>query len=308
MKYKTAVVFAVSISIISFLLACKDKEVKVDSDKEIIVLIEEPSKSYYRQGQRIEFAGSGANTEGEVAGPDLQWASDVDGVIGKGISFYRDDLSLGVHEITLTAVNEDGEQFTDSTTIEIFKRKKQKKTANKKEKWFRRITDPVDGGLYIEVYDGTVVDMSTGLMWEKSPDNALRSFHGAVEYAKKLRLGGHANWTIPSVDQLRSISNITFSPEYRRMLNLSGSATVHNAAICNVFDTMNGHFWAVDAAKPYIVIANNRYGHAVKYQFSSAVNYFRGTYVPYSFTNPGYVRCVRVCDLQKWRRLLAKSG
>ena len=50
MKYKTAVVFAVSISIISFLLACKDKEVKVDSDKEIIVLIEEPSKSYYRQG------------------------------------------------------------------------------------------------------------------------------------------------------------------------------------------------------------------------------------------------------------------
>jgi hypothetical protein len=308
MKIKAAVAIVLFVSIISFILACKDKEVKVDKDEEIVVLIEEPSKSYYREGQRIEFTGSGANTEGEVDGSNLQWTSDIDGVIGNGISFYRDDLSLGVHEITLTAVNEGGEQFADSTTIEIFKRKKQKRAANKKERWFRRITDPVDGGLYIEVHDGTVVDMSTGLMWEKSPDNALRSFYGAVEYAKNLRLGGYRNWTIPSVAQLRSISNINFSPGYRRMLNLSGSAVVRSAAICNVFDTMNGHFWAVDASKPYIVIANKRYGHAVKYQFSSAVNYFRGTYVPYSFDNPGYVRCVRYCDLKKWRRLLAKSG
>ena len=75
----------------------------------------------------------------------------------------------------------------------------------------------------------------------------------------------------------------------------------------NVFDTMNGHFWAVDASRPYVVIAKKRYGHSVKYQYSSAANYFRGTYKPYPFNNPGYVRCVRYADLKKWRRILAKK-
>ena len=304
-KKPLAVAFAVLVTITSFVSACKDKEVNVN--KEIIVLIESPSKSYYQEGERIEFAGSGADTEGEIAGTDLEWTSDIDGVIGSGNGFARDDLSPGVHEIVLSAVNIDGEIFTDSTTIEIFKRREQKKAATKKEKWFRRITDPVDGGLYIEVHDGTVVDMSTGLMWEKSPDNALRSFNGAADYAKKLRLGGYKNWRMPTVEQLMSISNISFNSGHRRMLNLSGSAVVHSAAICNVFDSMNGHFWAVDANHPYIVIANKRYGHAVHYQFSSAVNYFRGTYTPYAFDNPGYVRCVRYCDLKKWRKLLANS-
>ena len=33
----------------------------------------------------------------------------------------------------------------------------------------------------------------------------------------------------------------------------------------------------------------------------------RGTYTPYSFNNPGYVRCVRYCDMKKGRRLLTKK-
>lgn len=305
MRSRALLAVILLLSIIIFLFSCKDKEASVN--KEIIVLIESPSKSYYQEGQQIEFSGSGANTEGEVTGSDLEWSSDIDGVIGTGVTFSRDDLSPGVHEIVLSAVNADGEFFTDNTTIEIFQRRSQKKTAQKKERWFRRITDPVDGGLYIEVHDGTIVDMSTGLMWEKSPDNALRSFHGSVDYAKKLKLGGYKNWRVPSIQELRSISNISFGSKYRRMLNLSGKAAVHSAAICNVFDSMNGHFWAVDASNPYIVIARRKYGHSVEYQFSSAVNYFRGTYRPYSFNKPGYVRCVRYCDLKKWRKILARK-
>ena len=305
MKSKTTLAFVLFLSVISFAVGCKDKAIEVSKD--IILLIESPSNSYFQEGESIEFIGSGADTEGEVAEDNLEWTSNIDGVIGNGTAFTRKDLSPGVHEIVLSAINEDGESFSDSTTIEIFKRRDSRKTSQKKKRWYRTITDPVDGGLYIAVHDGTVVDMSTGLMWEKSPDNALRSFHGAVDYANKLRLGGHRNWRIPSVEELRSISNISFSSKYRRILNLSSTAAVRSAAICNVFDTMNGHFWAVDASKPYVVLANKRYGHSVKYQYSPAVNYFRGTYAPYSFNNPGYVRCVRYCDMKKWKKMLAKK-
>ena len=304
-KLLIGVLLFLCLATISFVCACKDKAADVNS--EIIVLIEQPADSYYQQGIPIKFVGSGADMEGEVDDSRLEWTSSKDGVIGVGATFSRDDLSAGEHEIVLTAVNEAGQMFSDSTTIEIFKRRATKQAARKKERWFRRITDPVDGGLYVEVHDGTVVDMSTGLMWEKSPDNALRSFRGAVDYAKKLRLGGYKNWRVPTVHELRSISNISFTDTYRRLLRVKGTTVVHSAAICNVFDTMNGHFWAVDAARPYVVVAKKRYGHSVEYQYSSTANYFRGTYKPYPFNNPGYVRCVRYCDLKKWRRMLAKK-
>ena len=51
------------------------------------------------------------------------------GVIGVGATFNHDDLSVGEHEIVLTAVNEAGQMFSDSTTIEVFKRRAPKKIA-----------------------------------------------------------------------------------------------------------------------------------------------------------------------------------
>lgn len=305
MRFIHLLMIVLCLSVIGFGVACKDKEVTISKD--IVVLIESPSKLYYREGDAIEFAGSGASNAGDVADSQLEWTSSKDGVIGSGSVFARDDLTVGTHEITLTAVNVDGEKFDDSTTIEIRKRRKREKTAPKREKWFRRIKDPVDGGLYIEVYDGTVVDMSTGLMWERSPDNAQRSFKGAINYAKNLRLGGHTGWRVPTLHELRRISNISFSSKYRRMLNISTGATVHSAAISNVFESMNGHFWALETSTPYVMIANKRYGHAVRYEFDFTVNYFRGTYTPYQINKPGYVRCVRNVDLKKWRRILANN-
>ena len=307
MRPRNLLAILLSLLVISFAVSCEDRA-SVTVTNDIIVLIESPTQSRHVEGRRIEFVGSGSTSAGDVAEQDLKWTSSIDGEIGNGSAFTRDDLSPGVHEIELSAVNRDGQLFSDYITIEVYEREKRTKTAETKEKWFRRIKDPVDGGLYIEVYDGTVVDMSTGLMWEKSPDNALRSLKGAVEYAKNLRLGGHKGWRVPTVNELRMISNINFSPKYRQLFNISEQAVVHSAAICNVFDTMNGHFWAVDAANPYIMIGGKRYGHSIQYEFSSAVNYFRGTYKPYRRYRPGYVRCVRYADLNKWRRLLAKKN
>ncbi|KPJ77927.1 MAG: hypothetical protein AMJ54_05805 [Deltaproteobacteria bacterium SG8_13] len=306
MRSKTLLLLLLCLSMISIGTACKDRAVTTVSN-DIVVLIESPSKYYFQEGDAIEFAGSGTASAGDVAENNLEWTSSLDGVIGTGTLFAREDLSVGTHEIELSAVNQSGEVFTDTTTIEIYKRRARKRTAQKEEKWFRRINDPVDGGTYIEVHDGTIIDMSTGLMWEKSPDNGQRNFQGAVAHAKKLRLGGHKDWRVPTLHELRMISNISFSPKYRRMFNISESAVVHSAAICNVFETMNGHFWSYDTSNRYIMIAGKRYGHAVLYQFDFTVNSFRGTYTPYNLNKPGYVRCVRNADLKKWRKLLAKK-
>ena len=315
MTPKTLLSILICLSIISFGGACKEKQ--VSASKEIIVLIEAPTMSYFMHGKPIEFEGSGETFDGSVAEDNLQWTSSIDGVIGTGTYVTRDDLSPGTHEIELSAVNEDGDIFTDITTIEIQQREEQKRTvrkkgkrrytAKKKEKWFRRIVDPLDGGIYIEVYNGTIVDMSTGLMWEMSPDNSQRNFQSAVKYARSLRLGGYKDWRVPTIQELRMISNISFSPQYRRLFRISDEAVVHSAAISNVFETMNGHFWAVEATRPYVVIANRRYGHSVQYQFDFTVNAFRGTYTPHNFSKPGYIRCVRNANVKKWRRVLAKS-
>ena len=305
MKPKTMFWMALALIMVGIGAGCEDKQVVVN--KEIVVLIESPSKHNFLSGQAIDFVGSGSTSQGDVDESNLLWTSSIDGVIGNGAAFSRDDLSVGTHEIELSAANEDGELFADSTTIEIHKGRERRRAAQKREKWFRRIQDPVDGGVYIEVYDGTIVDMSTGLMWEKSPDNSLRDFRGAVEHAKQLRLGGHRDWRVPTLHELRLISNISFGPKYRRMFNISDTAMVHSASICNVFETMNGHFWSYDPANRYVAIAGKRYGHAVKYQFDFTANTFRGTYTPYGLNQPGYVRCVRNADMRKWRKLLAKK-
>ena len=54
--------------------------------------------------------------------------------------------------------------------------------------------------------DGTVTDLVTGLMWQKSPN--LRSkvtFRQAVSNAKRLKLAGYSDWRLPSIKELYSL-------------------------------------------------------------------------------------------------------
>jgi hypothetical protein len=54
--------------------------------------------------------------------------------------------------------------------------------------------------------DGTVTDLATGLMWQKTPDLAQQyTFDEAAAYADALVLGGHADWRVPSIKELYSI-------------------------------------------------------------------------------------------------------
>ncbi len=55
--------------------------------------------------------------------------------------------------------------------------------------------------------DGTVTDLVTGLMWQKTPDFKRYTFDQAPSYAAALRLGGYADWRLPTIKELFSIAD-----------------------------------------------------------------------------------------------------
>lgn len=54
--------------------------------------------------------------------------------------------------------------------------------------------------------DGTVSDLNTHLMWQKTPDlDRKRTYRQAVEEARTFRLAGHDDWRLPTVKELYSL-------------------------------------------------------------------------------------------------------
>jgi len=59
---------------------------------------------------------------------------------------------------------------------------------------------------YRDNRDGTVTDLNTSLMWQKTPDLTGRvTYAEAMANARKLRLAGHADWRVPTVKELYSL-------------------------------------------------------------------------------------------------------
>ena len=59
---------------------------------------------------------------------------------------------------------------------------------------------------YLDNGDGTISDLNTGLMWQKSPDFATkRRWSVAGVYADALILAGHDDWRLPTVKELYSL-------------------------------------------------------------------------------------------------------
>jgi len=74
----------------------------------------------YNLGDDVAFSGTGVDDEdGELTGNDLVWTSDLDGQIGTGETFTKNDLSEGTHRITLSATDGDGASGETSINVTI---------------------------------------------------------------------------------------------------------------------------------------------------------------------------------------------
>jgi hypothetical protein len=63
--------------------------------------------------------------------------------------------------------------------------------------------------------DGTVTDLNTDLMWQKTPPAGHYSWQEAAKYASELELAGHDDWRMPTMKELYSL--VDFSGSTRTM-------------------------------------------------------------------------------------------
>ena len=53
-----------------------------------------------------------------------------------------------------------------------------------------------------------VLDRETGLVWEKTPDNAFRNWISARQFCVQKTVGNRMGWRLPSVSELSSLYNV----------------------------------------------------------------------------------------------------
>ena len=66
--------------------------------------------------------------------------------------------------------------------------------------------------LFTDNDDGTVTDNTTGLMWQQDGLDYTVSWEDALSYCENLELGGHTNWRLPTIKELRSL--VDYSQNY----------------------------------------------------------------------------------------------
>ncbi len=60
---------------------------------------------------------------------------------------------------------------------------------------------------FVDNGDGTVTDLRSGLMWQKSEGAAAATWEEALQYAAGLELGGHKDWRVPGIKELFSLND-----------------------------------------------------------------------------------------------------
>jgi hypothetical protein len=130
-----------------------------------------PNASSFNEGDNINFTGTATDTEDGDISANLSWTSDIDGSIGSGASFSRNDLSNGTHTITASVTDSGGLSDQDQITVTI---NNVAPTVN--------ITAPPDASSFVEGaninFTGTASDPGDGdltasLAWTSSIDGSI---------------------------------------------------------------------------------------------------------------------------------------
>ena len=58
---------------------------------------------------------------------------------------------------------------------------------------------------FIDNKDGTVTDLTTGLMWQQETPTNEMYWEDAIEYCENLELAGHKDWRLPTIEELISL-------------------------------------------------------------------------------------------------------
>jgi len=75
---------------------------------------------------------------------------------------------------------------------------------------------------FVDNGDGTISDLSTGLMWQLSDDGHIRNWSEALTYVETLELAEYDDWRLPNIKELQSIV------DYSKSLQTTGTPAIDN--------------------------------------------------------------------------------
>lgn len=124
---------------------------------------------------------------------------------------------------------------------------------------------------FIDNGDGTISDLSTGLMWQKTDDGTSRDWSESLNYAENLTLGSKSDWRLPNAKELQSIV------DYTRSLQTSNSPAINPIFETSEIKDADGNinypfFWTSTTHKD----GRNPYGSAVYIAFGEGQGKMRG--------------------------------
>jgi hypothetical protein len=107
-----------------------------------------------------------------------------------------------------------------------------------KRNFVRCVRGPKDYGRnkFLDNGNGTITDIATGLMWQKSDSGKTMSWEQALSYAENLQYAGCDNWRLPNAKELQSIVDYTRAPD-------APDPAHRGAAIDPIFDITSTESW-----------------------------------------------------------------
>jgi len=171
----------------------------------IVTIIAPANGDTFEAGEEIVFEGKATDPQhSDLTVDAFVWTSDKDGEIGTGASFMSSDLSKGVHTITLTVTDPNGQAGQSSVKITISNDNNSTTT-----------TAITPGDRFKDNGDGTVSDKRTGLIWLKNanPCPKGKNWADAGTYCNSLKSGDAGltdesvagQWRLPSVQELEGV-------------------------------------------------------------------------------------------------------
>ncbi len=124
---------------------------------------------------------------------------------------------------------------------------------------------PAYAGDYVDNGDGTITDNSTGLMWQKAaPENKI-NWKEALAYCEALKLGGHTDWRLPTIKELRSIVDYAkYHPAIDKIVFPNTQSSFYWSGTTNASSTDTDKAWSVNFNYGYDDDNNKSSDHHVR--------------------------------------------
>lgn len=237
----------------------------------VVKIALENEQNRFDEGEVVFLTGMGEDEiDGKLSKNSLKWISDRDGEIGVGHHFNVGKLSAGSHQITLVGMNSYGRKAYDTIVVSI----------NPKDMADEDITpesEQSEEGSYVDNKNGIIDDTETMLSWQISADGNKRTWKKACEYCEKLGFEDFDDWRVPTLNELKKISNIGMDA---------------SLILAQPFEYRAGYYWSTTKSAYKGKKSNKIYAWTVNYSDDGAGN-LKSKAIIGNVRVPLYVVCVR---------------